>query len=335
MLSAAWGISEREVQRTLGRGVPGFRRVGRGHYRVVGPITAERLRRVRLLDPRLPVAVWISGDCTLWGAARLCSGGKIVEAIRRAQPHMRQARVVLLALETRMAREYKSTRREYYLRRQETAVVFSDYRQRIEPEVAMAEVQPMFVEAANSARRLINNGVTMPTRSESAADLGISERTHYQRYRRGTWRRALDAGASNAQVKEPTGILLGAMERLGGLGLDCSTDEVAEELGYGSADTMFNYFTREEYKRALRLFEKGTIASSASVPDPARAASQVEAPRADAEEIDRERAMRTEYEQWVAGMSPEELSKAMAMPHLHKDIAAALARIAKKKRRPT
>jgi hypothetical protein len=274
MLSVAWGISEREVQRTLGRGVVGFRRVGRGHYRVVGPITAERLRRVRQLDPRLPVAVWISGDCTLWSAARLCSGGRIVEAIRRAAPNMRQARVVLLALETRMAREYKSTRREYYLRRQETAVVFADYRQRIEVEVAMAEVQPMFVEAANSARRLINNGVTMPTRSESAADLGISERTHYQRYRRGTWRRALDAGASSAEVKEAAGILLGAMERLGEMGLDSSTDEVAEELGYGSADTMFNYFTREEYARALGLFEKGTIAGSISAPNTAKDTGQ-------------------------------------------------------------
>lgn len=264
MLSLAWGISGREVQRTLARGVPGFRRVGRGHYRAAGPITAARLGRVRPLDPRLPVAVWLSGGCTLWAAARLCSGAKISEAITRAEPHMREARIVMLALETRMARQYRATRRGYYLRRQETAVTFNVYRPKIEAELGMAEMQPRFVEAANSARRIINSGTGIPTRADSAADLGISERTHFKRYGRRTWRRALDSGASFVEAKEAVEVLLGSIERLAEFGSDCTPDEVAEELGYDNADTMFTRFTRKEYEQALARFDSGAISRAVS-----------------------------------------------------------------------
>lgn len=274
MLSLAWGVSGREVQRTLGRGVPGFRRVGRDHYRMAGPLTAARLRRVRPLDPRLPVAVWMSGGCCLWQAARLCSGAKLAEALTRAAPHMREARVVLLALETRMARDFKSPRRDYYFWRQETAATFERYRPKIKAEMLEAELEPRFVEVRNSILRIINSGGVTPTREQSVADMCISSRTHFTRYRRQTWLRAMRDARAFVEVRGPVGVILEAIERLAEAGVDASPDDVAEELGYGRAEIMFNAFKREEYEEAFELFERGTIARPMSQPQKSKDTGQ-------------------------------------------------------------
>lgn len=266
MLSLAWGVSGREVQRTLGRGVPGFRRVGRNHFRAVGPLTATRLRRVRPLDPRFPVAVWMSGGCSLWQAARLCSGAKVAEALTRAAPYMREARVVLLALETRMARDFKSPRRDYYLWRQETAATFERYRPKIKAEMIEAELEPRFVEVRNSILRIINSGGVFPTREQSAAHMCISPRTHFTRYRRQTWFRAMRDARAFVEVRGPVEVMLEAIQRLAELNIDASPDDVAEELGYRCADVMFETFKPEEYRQALDLFERGTIARPVAEP---------------------------------------------------------------------
>jgi hypothetical protein len=258
LLSLAWGISAREVQRTLSRGVPGFRREGRNHYRALGPVTAARLRRVRPLDRRLPIAVWLSGGCTLWDASQACKGPRFLEAISRSAPHMREARVVLLALETRMAKDFKSSDRDHFLRRQETATVFEHYRPRIKGELLEAQFEPRFAELRNSLRRLINAGVGAPTRRQSAADMGISERSHFARFSRRSWLRAVNDDAE-VEAKGPVEVMLEAMWRLAEAGVDGSPDDVAEELGYGRADEMFGVFTRAEYEEALTRFERGVI----------------------------------------------------------------------------
>jgi hypothetical protein len=261
MLATAWGLSPREVQRVLGRGVPGFRREGRGHYRALGPITAGRLRRVRSLDPRLPVAVWISGERTLRSAARLC-GERIVDGLAKSQPHMEEAGVVLLALETRMAVDYKAVRRDYYLGRQETAVAYDIYRSLIKAELLEAGAEPRFVEARNSIRRLMNDGVPLPLREESAKEMGISLRTHFSRYPRRLWQRARIAADVFIEVKGPVDVMLEAMEILAEQNLDSSEDSVAEELGYECAEILFRTFTREEFAEALAKFEGRAIAEA-------------------------------------------------------------------------
>jgi hypothetical protein len=284
MLALAWGVSGREVQRTLGRGVPGFRRVGRGHYRAGGPITAARLRRVRPLDPRLPVAVWLSGERTLQSAARLCEE-RIVDGLAKARPHMDEARVVLLALETRMAVDYKAVRRDHYLSRAETAVAFGEYRHRIKAELLEAEAEPSFVEVRNSVRRLMNRGAHFATpnprrgeeeeivvvgekkrtrrrhlRDDSAEEMGISLRTHFSNYPRRMWDRAKIAADIRIEVKGPVEVMLEAMERLAEQDLDASEDSVAEELGYECAEILFRTFNPEEYEEALARFEGRAIA---------------------------------------------------------------------------
>jgi hypothetical protein len=258
ILSLAWGISAREVQRTLSRGVPGFRREGRNHYRVSGPITAARLRRVRPLDRRLPIAVWLSGSYTLWAASKACNGPEFLEAVSRAAPHMREARVVLLALETRIAKDFKSSDRDHFLRRQETATTFERYRPRIKGELIEAQFEPRFAELRNSLRRLINAGVAAPTRRQSAIDMGISERSHFARFSRRSWLRAANDDAE-VEAKGPVEVMLEAMWRLAEAGIDGSPEDVAEELGYGRADEMFGVFTRGEYEEALARFERGVI----------------------------------------------------------------------------
>ena len=259
MLSLAWGVSCREVQRTLGRGAPGFRRVGRGHYRAVGPITAGRLRRLRPLDPRLPVAVWISGDCTLWEADRLCEE-RIVDGIARGRPRMDQASAVLLALETRMAIDFKAVRRDHYLSRQETAVTFDEYKRRIVGELIEAGAEPNFAEVRNSVRRLMNSGVPIPIREESAHEMGISLRNHFTRFSGRVWRRARIAADVFIEAKGPVEVMLEAMERLVEQGLDASEDSVAEELGYECAEILFRFFSREEFVEAKSRFDGRTIA---------------------------------------------------------------------------
>jgi hypothetical protein len=259
LLALVWGVSGREVQRTLGRGVSGFRREGRDHYRAVGPLTAARLRRTRPLDARLPIALWLSGNCTLWEAARLCEEG-IVAAAAQARPHIDQASVVILALETRMAVDFKAENRGHYLRRQETAALFDDYRRRIVGELAEAEAEPDFAAVRNSVRRLMNRGVPIPIREESAAEMGISLRTHVTRYPGRVWRRARIAADVFMEVKTPVDVMLDAMERLAEEGIDASEDSVAEELGYECAEILFRYYTRGEFAEAKARFEGATIA---------------------------------------------------------------------------
>lgn len=283
MLSLAWGVSGREVQRTLGRGVVGFRRVGRGHYRAVGPITAKRLRRVRPLDPRLPVAVWLSGEPTLQSAARLCEKS-IVDGLAKARPYMAEAGAVLLALETRMAFDYKAVRRNHYLSRVETAVAFGEYRPRIKAELLEAEAQPRFVEVKNSVRRLMNRGAHFSTpnprggegesevggkkkrtrrrhlRDDSADEMGISLRAHFSNHPRRMWDRAKIAADIRIEVKGPVEVMLEAMERLAEQDFDASEDSVAEELGYECAEILFHTFNPEEYAEALARFEGRAIA---------------------------------------------------------------------------
>jgi hypothetical protein len=285
MLSLAWGVSGREVQRTLGRGVPGFRRVGRGHYRVAGPITAERLRRVRPLAARLPVAVWLSGEPTLQGAARLCEE-RIVEGLARARPYMVEAGAVLLALETRMAFDYKAARRDHYLSRAETAVAFGEYRRRIKAELLEAEAEPSFVEVRNSVRRLMNRGAHFSTpnprreeeegevvekrkrtrrrhlRDDSAEEMGVSLRSHFAKYPRRMWDRAKIAADIRVEVKGPVEVMLEAMERLSEQDLDASEDSVAEELGYECAELLFRVFTPAEFAEAKERFEGRAIAEA-------------------------------------------------------------------------
>ena len=113
-------------------------------------------------------------------------------------------------------------------------------------------------------------------------------------------------------------------------------EALARELGLSRGQAYRQPEVAEKLKRALRAARSYALAlAKTSAPDPGKGEMRVEAPRPDAEQTDRERALRAEYEQWVAGMSPDEFREAMAMPHVREQIAAAVARIAKKKRRAT
>jgi hypothetical protein len=267
ILATAWGISGREVQRTLGAGVPGFRRVGRGHYRALGPLTAARLRRVRPLDGRLPVALWMGGGVTLGQAAGVLSGDRFAEAVERAAPFMEQARFVLLALEERMANHYDVTTKGYFLRRQETFVSFASYAPTIADELGQAQRAPDFVALRTAYRRLKNRAVLEPTRKQLADEMGLSLRSHVAKY---SAEQLQAAGYSADKVsnrifsqgivaQESYEALLAAMRELGAAGRDASPDDVAEMLGYGGREGLFSVYTLEEYNMALEAYDREAV----------------------------------------------------------------------------
>jgi hypothetical protein len=265
ILSLAWGVSGREVQRTLGRGIAGFRREGRGHYRALGPITGKRLARIRPLDPRLVVAVWMSGGRTIRQSNTACSGRAITSAIEKAAPHLQKAVAVELALETRMAARHGAKRKGAWLWRPETAVAFEAFAPTIGEEIAEAERTPAFVELRAAIRRIKNDHASEPTRKQIADEMGIPLRTHVKRYSKSLLHAAAFAAEHGLTAKQilsegivaqdPTEALLSAMRELGARGRDCSPAEVAEELGYADEAGLFAVYRRDEYEAALKLFD--------------------------------------------------------------------------------
>lgn len=233
----------------------------------MGPITAARLRRVRPLDARLPIALWMAGGVTLNQASRALSGNAVVEAIKKAAPFVESARFVLLALEERMANHYDATTAGYFFRRQETSVPFTSYAPTIVEELQQVEKAPDFIQLRSAYRRLKNRAVLEPTRKQLAEEMGVSLRWHVAKYSSEELKAADYSAEKSTNRIFSQGIvaqdsheaLLGAMRELGASGRDASPEDVAEMLGYVGREGLFAVYTLQEYEKALEMYDRESV----------------------------------------------------------------------------
>jgi hypothetical protein len=77
-------------------------------------------------------------------------------------------------------------------------------------------------------------------------------------------RRAIERVGYAPEAKTGTECLLDAMQRLAESGLEVSPHEVAEELGFGRAEALFETFTKTEYEDALAQYRETNADASVS-----------------------------------------------------------------------